>query len=207
MTSPTTSLEAAPLPDLQRTITRTFWGVEPKENALVTYWGFYAQECEHALHDRGAHVLARTHEDIIKIVVALKAGQSRDDIRTSLRTKFRIPHDNEDELMDNSINLSAQLLLMVEFGHVAHSYSGRGHLHWVTGSLRDCVAAHFTSPPNLDHKAVKLQRTFNSMNLGRVAGVQIVATNCLLDHLRLTNDDKTLHVFHHASFLRCQSSK
>ena len=96
---------------------------------------------------------------------------------------------------------------MTDSGDIVEGHTGREQLCWETDSLRDCITAHFASPPRLGHEGVKLPRTFNSMTLMQIAGVRIVATNNLLGHLRLTHDDTTLHVVYHASFLKRQPAR
>lgn len=103
--------------------------------------------------------------------------------------------------MDRSINLASTLLLMIDFDDVPYSFSGRQRLQWDTGTLKTCLQAYFNDPPVLGHEGVKFQRVFHAMNLERIAGVQVIPTNNLLDHLRLTHDDTRLHVFNHISFL------
>ncbi|KAF2126636.1 hypothetical protein P153DRAFT_388669 [Dothidotthia symphoricarpi CBS 119687] len=174
-------------------------------HTFEAYWAFYHRSCEHALYDGGRHVLARTHEDIVDLAHLLQEGRSRDIIRGVLRLKLTKAHDNEDELVDRAIDLAANLLLMVDFDSIEYGFSGRQQIAWSTGSLGDCVASFFGSAPVLGHESVKLHRVFNALNLGRIAGVEIVPTTNLLDHLRLTDDDTKLYIFHHASFLKHQS--
>jgi hypothetical protein len=40
-----------------------------------------------------------------------------------------------------------------------------------------------------------------------MAGLEIVWTDNLADHLRLTDDDTKVHIFHHASFLEIQRTR
>lgn len=159
------------------------------------------------MQDNGRHVLARTHQDVLDTVVNLKAGQLRDEIRDVLRLKFTRPHPHELELIDRSIDLAATLLLMTDIGSIQHGFSGRQRLHWNQGSLQDCVESGFSSSISLDHKGVKLQRLFNAASLVRIAGLELVPTTNLLDHLRLTDDDTKLQIFFHASFLKHQSER
>jgi hypothetical protein len=214
MASPAASLLAAPESSTKEHIAHALWGSPPnqttfrqEDDPLGAYWRFYQQECEHALHDQGRHILSRTHRDVLDVVAALKEGHLRDDIRRSLLVKLTKLHENEDELVDRSIDLAARIWLMIDFGNMQYGFSGRRQLHWQSEPLAQRVASGFTSPPLLGHKGLKLQRVFNARNLDRIAGVEILPTANLLDHLRLTDDDSKLYVFHHASVLRCQSHK
>jgi hypothetical protein len=208
MTSPTTNGLLDPLLALtKQTICDTFWGKYTRKHELEAYWNFYTKQCDYALHDAGLHMQARTHEDILEVARLLKAGRTRSEIRDVLRLKFTKQHNNEDELMDRSINLAAKLLLMIDFDDVPYSFSGRQRLQWDTDTLKACLQAYFNDPPALGHEGVKFQRVFHAMNLERIAGVQVIPTNNLLDHLRLTHDDTRLHVFNHISFLRLQATE
>ena len=214
MASPGASLLDALHPSTKALISITFWGPQPtwslsrrNDDPFEAYWKFYHRECERALHDGGRHVLARTHQDLLDVVTALERGESRENIQMDLRKKLTKTHDNEDELVDRSIDLAAGLWLMVDFGNTQYGFCGRRQLQWSGQSFKDCLASGFDSTPWLGHKGVKLQRVFNAMNLDRIAGVEILPTSNLLDHLRLTDDDTKLYVFHHASVLKCQVHK
>ncbi|KAF1847109.1 uncharacterized protein K460DRAFT_402475 [Cucurbitaria berberidis CBS 394.84] len=212
MASPSASLLDTLHPSTKALVSNTLWGPPPtwplrshdEDGPFEAYWKFYHLECERALHDGGRHVLARTHQDVLDVVIALDKGQSREDIQLDLRAKLTKAHDNEDELVDRSIDLAASLWLMVDFGNTQYGFCGRRQLQWTRHSIKKCVASGFDATPWLGHKGVKLQRVFNALNLDRIAGVDILPTSNLLDHLRLTDDDTKLYVFHHASVLKCQ---
>jgi hypothetical protein len=95
---------------------------------------------------------------------------------------------------------------MMEFCSLEYSFSGGEQLHWTEGSIKDCIGKHFKVPENLTEK-VKLEPAFTTLNLGRIAGLEIEWTANLGDHLRLKDDDKTVAIFHHASFLECQHKR
>jgi hypothetical protein len=195
-------------PPTQRAICDTFWSTTTPRQTLESYWKFYTSQCNYALRDDGTYVQARYHDDVLEIARLLKAGQERTQIHDILQLKFTKQHHNKLELMDRSIDLAANLLLMIEFGDDnPYSFDGRRRLPWETGSVKDRLKAHFSDPPALGHEGVKLQRVFQAVNLERIAGIRVIFTNNLLDHLRLTNDDTTLHVFHQVSFLQIQAQK
>lgn len=192
-------------------ITHAFWNftrTDTLSNAASTseaYWQFYRNECDRALHDGGRHVLARTHRDIVDVVRLLQERHSRISIQEKLRLKLTITHDNDEELIDRAIDLSANLLLMVNCTNIEYGFSGYQQLEWKDGSLDECIRSHFETRPVLGHEAVKLPRIFNAMNLGRIAGIEIVPTSNILDHLRLIDDDRKVYIFHHSTFLNQQS--
>lgn len=185
-------------------IVNHFWGTASSFSASEAYWAFFVEECRRALDDGGSHNLARTHQDLIDTVGSLKSGHLQHETQEILRKKLTKIHDNELQLIDNTIYLSASLLLMIDFGQIEYGFSGRRKLEWTSGTLQACVSLGFDRTPSLEHKGIKLERAFNAQSLFRFAGLEMVPTTNLLDHLRLTHDDTRLHVFHHASFLNHQ---
>lgn len=196
----------------QREVTYLFWSdasdhlgqTNSSESNLTPYWKFYSEKCRHALNDGGRHIAIRTHADVVRIATQLQAGQSRSEIKDTIRARLTSPHDNEDEILDNSVDLVSGLLLMIHCGTSPYGFSGRSELRWSHGSLRERVARCFAGPPFLGHGRVKLDKTFTGPNLSRIAGLEIVWTNNLVDHLRMSDDDTEVHIFHHAAFLECQ---
>lgn len=210
------SLLALPLSDHTKTlIAHELWHSPSTQRHLLeghvdlrAYWTYYVEECSHALHDGGRHVSVRTHRNVVDIAQKLKDPILRDDLRDALKATLSSPTPpNEDELLDSSIDLVARLLLMLDFGNILYGFCGRAQLDWDKGILKDFVHSYFNVPPVHTHERVKLEKTFNGRNLGRIAGIEIVWTNNLADHLRMTDDDTKVAVFHHASFLECQFQK
>jgi hypothetical protein len=94
---------------------------------------------------------------------------------------------------------------MVEFGGQIHGFSGHTKLIWDdSSSLEDFVGSYFNQPPVLGNEGVKFQRICNARSIERIAGIQIVWTNNLADHLRLSDDDSKVEIYHQASFLDAQ---
>jgi hypothetical protein len=89
----------------------------------------------------------------------------------------------------------------------SQGFSGRSEILWKGASLQEFVAHFFGEGPVLGHEKVKLDKIFIARNLSRIAGVEILWTDNLVDHLRLTDDDTKVHVFHHASFLEFQQQR
>jgi hypothetical protein len=196
----------------QSEIIEQFWGPNafPKqlhngeassELNLDLYFNYYTNQCSLAMHDGGRHISARTHQSIIDIVKHLKEPLKRE----ALRQLLPMPNPpNETEKRDGSIDLAARLLLMIDFGSLQYGFSGRKQLVWDRNSFKEFVHDHFSVPPTLGHGRVKLETMFTARNLGQIAGIEIVWTNNLADHLRMIDEDKKLYIFHHASFLEYQ---
>lgn len=196
-------------------ILNQLWGITIRPSQYYTsdldfntYFSYYTEQCNDALHDGGRHVSVRTHRDILNITQDLKNSQTREAVKSTLGSKMRTPRPaNEDELLDGSIDLVLRLLLMVEFGHLQYGFTGRKQLVWTSDPLEEFIHAYFNAPRALGQETVKLEKIFNARNLGRIAGIEIEWTNNLADHLRLTDGDKKVAIFHHASFLECQLKK
>lgn len=173
-----------------------------------TYWKFYTRECTRALHDGGRHVAVRNHGDIIDCARKLRDGTLRNDLRDHVRQKLTTAHANSEEMVDNSIDLAATLLLMASFCTYAYGFSGRNQLHWDGAeSLGHFMASYFEPGHTLQDSSIKLEKIFTARNLTRIAGLEIVWTDNLVDHLRLTDDDTRVHIFHHASFLEAHKAR
>jgi hypothetical protein len=196
-------------------ILKHLWGVTVRPSQYYTgefdfdtYFSYYTAQCNDALHDGGRHVSVRTHRDVINVAQDLKSSQTRAIIKNTLAANMRTPRlANEDEILDGSIDLVLRLLLMVEFGHLQYGFTGRKQLAWDSDSLEEFVHGYFNTPQALGQETVKLEKIFNARNLGRIAGMEIEWTDNLADHLRLTDGDKKVAIFHHASFLECQLKK
>lgn len=176
-----------------------------QEFDLEPYLVYHKKQCSLALHDGGRHISARTHRDILEIAEDLKDGLPKETIRERLSSKLADPKPaNENELLDSSIDLTARLVSMMDIGVLRNGFSGRRELVWSKGSFKDFVHDYFNAPVVLGQD-VKLEKMFNARNLGRTAGIHIDWTDNLADHLRMIGDgDKTVVIFHHASFLKCQ---
>jgi hypothetical protein len=69
------------------------------------------------------------------------------------------------------------------------------------------LSALFGEEPCLKEEDPKICSDLNARGLERVAGLRIVGTDNLADHLRMMDDDGTVAIFHHAAFLDRQQRK
>ncbi|KAI8946640.1 hypothetical protein F4801DRAFT_563863 [Xylaria longipes] len=204
-----TSLLETPIePRTQAEICHEFWGIgfcSPITDInLTAFWHYYFKTIALSLHDGGCRVTTRTHRNVIDVVNLLKAGATRLEVKQRLRSKLETKHVNEDELLENSIDLAASLAVMCNCGVSSHGLSGSTEIKWKHDSLREFLAKTFDVRPILTLEKVKLEKTFMARNLSRIAGLEIIWTDNLVDHLRLADDDTKVYVFHHASFLEAQ---
>lgn len=192
------------------------WGPQPSKLTLLggkanleaffdLYFGYYAQQCDLiGRHAKGRYSSVETHRDIMDIARLLQQHLSREEV-WKLMSDFLKAADKEQH--ENSINLVARLLFMIKFGDIPHECGGGRHIEWSHGSLVEFVHNYFSHPPACGHERIKLEKSFNALNLQRIAGIQISWTDNLADHLRMVDDDKAVAIFHHASFLEYQLHK
>lgn len=207
-------LEKAPLNiQTRREIIRNFWPSAALERTTShdldwePYFDYYEDQCHHALHEQGKHILLRTHQHVIDITSKLVQGQPRATVKSNLKGLFSsegmLP--NEDEILSNSVDLAARLSFMINIGTNASTATRCEKLLWDSSSLKDFIHTYFSEPQVLSHSNVRLEKTFTAINMERVADMKICWTSNLADHLRMLNDDdKIVAIFHHASFLECQ---
>ncbi|PQE16259.1 fad-type 2 protein [Rutstroemia sp. NJR-2017a WRK4] len=173
------------------------------------YFAYYTDQCSLALHDGGRHILLRTHRDVVDIASHIKCSLSREDIVQILHSKFptTLP-SSKDMLANASVDLAARLLLMMDFGCPQYGFTHQTQITWATKSLNEAVKEYFStsSGPNRgsSQDSMRLERVFSARNLERIAGIQIEWTTNLADHLRLTDEEDKISIFHYASFLECQ---
>jgi hypothetical protein len=191
-------------------IINNLWGEDYKVQDFAqiasrteSYFRYYQTQCELVCH--GNECSSRTHEDIIQIVQLLKAQTAtREDVKSSLRIKVPKPEpEGVEEMLNNSIDLAVRLWLMVNVGGFRRILMPGRSLHWTEGCLRDFMMSKF-SPQKVLKDHVKLEKLFNALNLSRIAGIQVVWTSNLADHLRMQDDDTRVAIFHHAFFLENQ---
>ncbi|KAI0438078.1 hypothetical protein F4803DRAFT_570068 [Xylaria telfairii] len=200
-------LETPIEPRTQAEICHEFWGIgfcSPITGIDFTaFWNYYFKAITCSLDDGRCRV-TRTHRDVLDMVNLLKEGATRLEIKQRLRFKLDANHINEDESLENSIDLAASLAVMCDCGASSHGLSGSTEIQWRHDSLRDFLAKTFHVRPTLALEKIKLETTFTARNLNRIAGLEIIWTDNLVDHLKLADDDRKVYVFHHASFLEAQ---
>lgn len=155
-------------------------------------------------------IVLKKHADIIDIIQKLRhSNATRQQEIADLRSKLRLQSlSNSDELISQAIDLAIRIWLMVDVGEVAGSLvPGQTPLVWANGTLKGFIENQFGSPiPAPKTIRVKLDKVFTARNLECIAGLQIIWTDNLSDHLRLTADtvadDRCIAIFHHISVLK-----
>ena len=199
----------------RREIINSLWGLssDPSHKTLTninydSYFSYYIEQCNLALHDGERHISSKSHQDIIDIAAKIRSQVKHEDLKVWLTSALPSPRlKNEEEQINGSIDLAARLLSMINIGELHYVFLGRKPLMWSENSLERWIKDHFDTPRDLDNEHVKLEKIFIAPNFGRIARIEIQFTSNLSDHLRLSEDDKKVAIFHHASFLTSQRDR
>jgi hypothetical protein len=168
------------------------------------YFAYYSEQCRSALLDRGRHEAARTHRNIADIASSIRNGERREDVKRIITSKLLTCSSTDgDRIADNTMDLVASLLLMMQFRDPPFGMSRWRPLKWTQGSLQQFLQNQLSGQPVLK-ETIKLEPIFNARNLTRIAGIKIEWTDNLNDHLKMKGDDTAVMIFHHASFLEIQ---
>ncbi|KAK3338914.1 hypothetical protein B0H65DRAFT_432406 [Neurospora tetraspora] len=93
---------------------------------------------------------------------------------------------------------------MIEVGELKNTFSGRQPLVWTKGTVDDFVHELFEPQTSQNLERGKFGRLFTAQNLALIAGFRVELTTNLADHLLFRDSDKTVMIFHHATFLSHQ---
>jgi hypothetical protein len=202
-----------PVPDqCQVDVIQALWLREPALSiddiqSWETYFRYYTAECRKAIeYNRGDCTTVRRHEDIIAIADQLRRHDSKETIKlglSALDTQQR-SEEVKEQMAEGSLRLAVRIFAMVDTGPTSGKrIQGPAPLPWKddTSSLRAVLANHFTKSTT-NPRGVKFHKSFTVFNIQRFAGLEIRWTDNLADHLRFIEDDTTLCIFHHITFLR-----
>lgn len=178
------------------------------------YFHYYNDQCKH--YRQSQSVAMRTHYTIIEVSALLRRNLSRGAIEREVRRRLTpvgqvISVDKNEKLekmVHSTIDLAVRVHLMANFGSPEITFTpGRTKLSWTHGSLNAFLCDHFD--PNVFPRnatpLISFQKTFTARNIEHIAGIKIFWTDNLADHLRLLDEDKTVAIFHHATFLKHQA--
>ncbi|KAL4804614.1 hypothetical protein BDV18DRAFT_161708 [Aspergillus unguis] len=190
----------------QSELASCFWGTAtPELEHLRPYFQYYTEQCRIVFQSHKARLPLKTHEDIARIAEDILDNIPRSAVKERLLAKYDVQEASTEDVLDACIDLAVRLVFMLDVGEFPNAFSGRKKLVWGGGSIQDFLSDEiFTDSLPLDHSSVKLSGGFNVVNLVRIAGFHVELTTNLADHLRLRDTDKTVTIFHHASFLNHQ---
>ena len=107
----------------------------------------------------------------------------------------------QDLKLDCAMALAARLWLMISIDPPPRSLMPGRAVHWGDkDKLADTIKDQFF-PGALLQDAIKLHKAFTAANLEKIAGIKVVGTSNLADHLAMTCDDTKVMIFHQVSFL------
>ncbi|OJJ54767.1 hypothetical protein ASPSYDRAFT_93668 [Aspergillus sydowii CBS 593.65] len=187
----------------QAKIANQFWAAENVQvEYLRLYFQYYAEQCRIVFQSHKMRLPLKQHQDLVDITTHILDNASRSDIKRRLTAKYEAADGTLYDALDASIDLAVRLVFMLDVGEFPNAFSGRRKLVWLNGSTQEFMQQTFPVQRKLSHGGLKLGRDFNVSSMVRIAGFNIELTTNLADHLRLRDADKTVMVFHHASFLR-----
>jgi hypothetical protein len=166
-------------------------GVDDRFGAYFTSW--FEDQCG----DATGSVSKMTIGDMLGIITLVSDNL---ETRETIQSKVLQLHQQrfKETEVDMAITLAARLWSISYIdGHKPPFITGKT-IDWRIGSLNGTLAAHF-QPLSTDKG--KLPSFFTAEKIDRIAGIQILWTGNLLDHLRMINDDKAVYLFHQVSFL------
>ncbi|KAH7086730.1 hypothetical protein FB567DRAFT_526117 [Paraphoma chrysanthemicola] len=174
----------------------------------IPFSTYYVNQYEHSLQNQGQNIAVRKHGHIIDLCRLLLKNTTREQIRDRLLDGSIGFRASTTQVADNTIDLAARICFMVNVGSsVATITPGRTQLQWRDGEPRTFLRDRFTPQQMLSGVYVRFERTFTARSIDCIAGIRIRWTDNLADHLRMLDpDDKTIAVFHHASFLKRQQN-
>lgn len=189
----------------QTEIANRFWAPgHVQVEYLRLYFQYYAEQCRIVLQAHKMRLPLKQHQDLVETATHILENVSRSDIKKRLIEKYDAADGTLDDALDASVDLAVRLVFMLDVGEFPNAFSGRRRLVWLDGSIQQFMQQTFPVQRKLSHSGLKLGRNFNVSSMVRIAGFNIELTTNLADHLRLRDTDKTVTVFHHASFLRSQ---
>jgi hypothetical protein len=199
------SILVYPIPaDTQLEIAKRFWNSTSfRPGNLGSYFQYYTDQCQIVYQSQKEAFPLKKHSDVVAIASDITSGLPRSKVKESLATRYAVIGCLTDEALDACIDLTVRLVFMFHVGEFRSTFTRCRSPAWTTGSLCDFMRTEFPSKPLIIHHGVKLHRGFDVCNMVRIAGFKIRLTTNLFQHLHL-RDDRTVTIFHHASFLKSQ---
>ncbi|ETS76144.1 hypothetical protein PFICI_11531 [Pestalotiopsis fici W106-1] len=173
---------------------------------LSPYFHYYSRQCRQistmSMH-HGQHLPVSNHVKLLDLIKKIRLRTSHADITQGLMADHPTCVEN---VIHNSIDLAVRLLLMIDVGMFEYAYTGRDTITWKAGTIDDFLGTLdlFTGQPELPCEGLKLEASFNVVDLERFAGFDVQLTTNLADHLLVREDVQRVTIFHHATFLQHQ---
>ena len=180
--------------------------VQATDNAYESFFTRYALLCKLAANkDREVEIV--THQHLVDIIALLRDTKAYNSpspeaiIRTIMRDPI-IAHSKT--LAETLVDLAAGLLLMLSISKYPGDISYDEPIIWEDdGSLVPLGLIDKTFSNQYDSTdLVKLPQSFTAAHLEQIAGIKVIWTSNLADHLLLRDDDTKLMLFHQVSILQ-----
>lgn len=176
---------------------KSIWGThlsledfEPPE--FEEFFRYYQEQCTTALCDIDDDT--KSHRQLAQI------AQQLADPNTDFTTLHTLVSERKNNTRYWTL-CAARIMTMVDIGELRHGIRvGQVHRDWTSGSLKAFMSKTFPISRELPDD-VKLEKLFTARNLQRFASIQVIWTNNLADHLQIEDDDTTIKIFSHVSFL------
>ncbi|KAL7937294.1 hypothetical protein V8C35DRAFT_292122 [Trichoderma chlorosporum] len=201
-------LKKPPSELMQKRLLKALWKAEKHHGSMSTYFGYYSKRIQRLQLDGCEGLCVKFHADIASIAQKILGGASRDDIFQQVASAVNCTSTSTADDINQSIDMCASLITMTEIGFDDNSVglSGLTAIPWKSGPLNDTLKHYFCPQKTLQAGRPKLSKVFTARNMSRIAGIEILWTTNLADHLRLVDDDRAVFIFHCASFLQLQKS-
>jgi hypothetical protein len=146
----------------------------------------------------------------------ISLGKVADQIRRHRQRDQTIAHvsilagNRNINACQDTLNLVIRLILMVELGSLEkpsgfmHPAGSRPLPLWDKNSLDSLTEKVFPISLQQSCSGITMTPEFSAWSLENVAEIKIEFTDNLADHLRLTNNNNQLYIFHHVAFLEAQ---
>ena len=181
------------LPHLQAALLQNIWNLQsPNRADISSLIEFYLARVN--LIDQHKLIVAK-HQDIVNIVhyvrkrSALSKRAFRDELRAAQPPWLSKSAGSEDAAFD----LATRLWLLVD----PVQFNSDENL-----SLLDNIKQQFPEAKS-EVPLKEFEAHFNAESCKKVAGISIIGTSCLADHLRFDRREKVLLLFNLADFLNC----
>ncbi|KAE8442631.1 hypothetical protein EG329_002988 [Mollisiaceae sp. DMI_Dod_QoI] len=172
-------------------------GYESQKAGFESYFNhWYEEQCSH----RTGQISNLSHQDLLHIIELVKDPAATYD-STKAAIPQRLPGLTTEAQIEGVLILAARVWSISSIGNISQCLSFGSNLSWDHNSLSETLNCYYKQPSKAV-EFVKIPKIFNAVNLNQIAGIRICWTSNLLDHLKMTDDDKRVHIFHHVSFLK-----
>lgn len=160
------------------------------------WWDIHYQQCQR-------QVSVSSYKGLLKIIEYLRNPQAtRSSIRAALFKEFPDQESADDAQLDGSIVLAARLFLMLSIGVIKFSSPPGQLVPWTETTIPAALGVAFPYPSGLPQECSRIPKVFTAANLDIIAGIKVCWTSNLADHLSMKEDESSVMLFHHVSFLK-----